>query len=139
MKPALPDPANCPDPASRQERPWGWFETLAEGPGYRLKRLVIQPGQRLSLQRHRQRSEHWLVAAGAGELWLDGAVQPLTPGASARIPRAALHRASAHGPGPLEIIELQRGEVLSEADIERIADDYGRVDAEHRQGQRPLP
>lgn len=121
MKPALPDPA------SREQRPWGWFETLAEGPGYRLKRLVLQPGQRLSLQRHHQRSEHWLVAAGAGELWLEGQTYPLTPGTSAHIPCGALHRASARGPVALEIIELQRGAVLSEADIERVADDYGRV------------
>lgn len=117
-----------PAEAGEQERclrPWGWFETLAEGEGYRVKRLVLHPGQRLSLQRHQHRCEHWLVAAGSGRLELDGIEQPLQSGSAATIPLGAVHRASAADDG-LVIIELQRGAVLSEADIERLADDYGR-------------
>jgi mannose-6-phosphate isomerase len=114
--------------ASPSQRPWGWFETLAEGEGYKLKRLVIRSGQRLSLQRHRHRSEHWLVAAGCGSVWLEDHQQKLAPGDSVVIPVRCRHRAAAEGPGELVIIELQRGQLLSEDDIERFADDYGRCD-----------
>jgi mannose-6-phosphate isomerase-like protein (cupin superfamily) len=111
--------------AQRCDRPWGWFETLAEGEGYRVKRLVLHAQQRLSLQRHHHRCEHWLVACGDGLLELDGALQTLAAGSSATIPLGAVHRASA-GERGLVIIELQRGGLLSEDDIERLADDYGR-------------
>jgi mannose-6-phosphate isomerase-like protein (cupin superfamily) len=107
-------------------RPWGWFETLGEGPGYLVKRLQLEPGQRLSLQRHRHRCEHWVVVAGEGELEVDGTTLAARPGTTLWIPLAAVHRASATGPDPLVIVEVQRGESLSEADIERLADDYGR-------------
>lgn len=109
---------------TRCQRPWGWFETLAEGPGYRVKRLVVQAGQRLSLQRHRHRSEQWLVASGHGELWLADERRPLVAGDSVTIPLGAVHRAAAED--ELVILELQRGELLSEDDIERFDDDYGR-------------
>ncbi len=111
---------------NRSQRPWGWFETLAEGEGYRVKRLVLQPGQRLSLQRHTHRCEHWLVAAGDGLAWVDGTEIRLGPGVGLTIPQGAVHRAAA-GPASLEIIELQRGATLREDDIERLADDYGRA------------
>ena len=109
----------------RVQRPWGWFETLGEGPGYRVKRLLIRQGQRISLQRHRHRSEHWVVVAGAGVLSLNGGDTPLSPGSTALIPVLAVHRAAAHG-ADLEIIEVQRGTTLSEDDIERLDDDFGR-------------
>ena len=128
-----PDPLPAADPSTaidtgageRCQRPWGWFETLAEGEGYRVKRLVLHAGQRLSLQRHQHRCEHWLVASGSGLLELNGQRQPLAAGNSATIAQGAVHRASA-GPQGLVIIELQRGALLSEDDIERLADDYGR-------------
>ena len=116
---------SAPPDGDRSERPWGWFETLAEGQGYRVKRLLIRNGQRISLQRHRHRSEHWVVVAGQGQLRLDDEQRPLQPGTGVFIPCGAVHRAQADS-GDLEIIEVQRGDWLSEDDIERLADDFGR-------------
>lgn len=110
----------------RHGRPWGWYETLAEDRGYLIKRLWIDPGQRLSLQRHRHREEHWIVVAGGGELHLEGEVTPLKVGQTVHIPNGAVHRASA-SPEGLLIVEVQRGSLLSEDDIERLSDDYGRA------------
>lgn len=110
----------------RSQRPWGWFETLAEGEGYRVKRLRILAGRRISLQRHRHRCEHWLVVAGEGTIRCDDRQITAAVGTSVFIPVAGLHRASA-GPADLEIIEVQRGALLSEEDIERFDDDFGRV------------
>ncbi len=112
-------------------RPWGWFLTLTEGPGYRVKQLQIQPGQRLSRQRHRHRHEHWLVLSGSGGVDIvrgDGTAchRPLQPGVRVEIPPMTIHRAKADQDGLL-ILEVQRGAVLEEEDIERLADDYGRV------------
>ena len=111
--------------SDRTLRPWGWFETLAEGPGYRVKRLLIHQGQRISLQRHHHRSEHWVVVAGQGLMHLDGREWELAPGSTVLIAAQAVHRASALL-GDLELIEVQRGRELSEDDIERLADDFGR-------------
>lgn len=93
---------------------------------YLVKRLWIHPGARISLQRHRHRCEHWVVVAGSGLLECDGASHAAAPGSTLLIPAGAIHRASAADAGLL-IIEVQRGELLSEEDIERFADDYGRV------------
>jgi mannose-6-phosphate isomerase-like protein (cupin superfamily) len=117
--------AGSPESPPRESRPWGWFETLAEGPDYRVKRLQIQPTMRLSLQRHRHRCEHWVVVAGSGLLHLEGQDIPAGPGTALFIPVRALHRASA-GAEALVIVEVQRGEELREDDIERLADDHGR-------------
>jgi len=111
----------------RCQRPWGWFETLADGEGYRVKRLWIRNGQRISLQRHHHRSEHWVVVAGEGLLTLDDQQRRLQPGSEALIACGAIHRAEAQGLD-LEIIEIQRGAWLSEDDIERLADDFGRIE-----------
>jgi mannose-1-phosphate guanylyltransferase/mannose-6-phosphate isomerase len=111
----------------RHGRPWGWYETVLDEGDYLIKRLWIEPGQRLSLQRHRHREEHWVVVAGAGALHLDGREAPLQMGQSVHIPKGAVHRATAGG-GGLLIVEVQRGEHLSEDDIERLSDDYGRAD-----------
>lgn len=93
---------------------------------YLVKRLWIHPGARISLQRHRHRCEHWVVVAGSGLLECDGASHVAAPGTTLLIPAGAVHRAGA-GDAGLLIIEVQRGELLSEEDIERFADDYGRV------------
>jgi mannose-6-phosphate isomerase len=108
------------------ERPWGWFETLGSGDGYLVKRLCIRAGQRISLQRHRHRLEHWVVVAGNGTLECDGQEIAATAGITLLVPCGAIHRASA-GDADLLIIEVQRGALLSEDDIERLADDYHRV------------
>ncbi len=110
----------------RQERPWGWFETLAVGDGYLVKRLCIRAGLRISLQRHRWRSEHWLVVGGDGLLECGGDQRQAGPGTSLVIPLGAVHRASA-GNADLLIVEVQRGGRLYEDDIERLADDFGRL------------
>lgn len=120
--------------AERVHRPWGWYETLASATpaaedgsrrGYGVKRLWIEAHSRISLQRHHQRSEHWVVVAGSGLLECGEARIEAQPGTTLAVPVGAVHRASA-GPEGLLIIEVQRGEVLREEDIERFADDYGR-------------
>lgn len=109
-------------------RPWGWYETLTSGDGYLIKRLWVDADQRLSLQRHQHRLEHWYVAAGSGHVSLDGQQLQAQPGSSFDVACGCVHRATA-GDGGLLIIEIQRGSILSEDDIERLADDYGRVRA----------
>lgn len=111
------------------ERPWGWFEMLGAGEGYLVKRLCIRAGQRISLQRHHHRSEHWVVVAGTGSLLCATQTIPAAVGTTLLIPCGAVHRASA-GAQDLWIVEVQRGELLSEDDIERLADDYQRVNEE---------
>ncbi|MEB3255508.1 MAG: phosphomannose isomerase type II C-terminal cupin domain [Synechococcaceae cyanobacterium] len=108
------------------QRPWGWFETLASGEGYLVKRLCIASGRRISLQRHRHRSEHWVVVGGSGALELEGQTIPASPGTTLHVPQGAWHRAAA-GPEDLLIVEVQRGALLREEDIERCADDFGRA------------
>ena len=117
-------------PAVQQEqRPWGWFETLASGPGYLVKRLCIRAGCRISLQRHHHRCEHWVVVAGAGILEAGCTSVDAQPGTTLEVPCGAVHRATA-GSTDLLIVEVQRGALLSEDDIERLADDYQRAPAE---------
>lgn len=123
--PLSPPPPSLP-PSPRQERPWGWFETLGVGSGYLLKRICIAAGRRISRQRHRQRCEHWVVVDGEGWLECDGQQLEAREGSTLFIPVGAVHRASA-GRSDLVIIEVQRGERLSEDDIERLADDFGRA------------
>jgi mannose-6-phosphate isomerase len=112
--------------SDRTERPWGWFETLAQGEGYLVKRLRLHAGRRLSRQRHQHRCEHWVVVAGEGTIDCDGRKIAASAGTSVFIPVGGIHRASA-GPIDLEIVEVQRGPILSEDDIERFEDDFGRV------------
>ena len=110
----------------RSERPWGWFETLGEGPGYRVKRLCVLAGRRLSRQRHHHRCEHWVVVGGDGQLECGDARIDAATGTTLFIPLGTVHRATASSTD-LVIVEVQRGALLSEDDIERLADDYGRT------------
>ena len=126
MDPASPALLSSASRQERTERPWGWFETLAEGEGYRVKRLWLHAGRRISLQRHHHRCEHWVVVTGQGTIECDGQQLAAAAGTTVFIPVGGLHRASA-GAEALEIIEVQRGSLLSEADIERFDDDFGRV------------
>jgi mannose-6-phosphate isomerase len=116
-----------PPPGLRCLRPWGWYEVLAVGEGYQVKRLHLEPNQRFSLQRHQQRSEQWLVLAGQGVVQLGEDSLAVQLGQLLAVPVACVHRASA-GPEGLEILEVQRGSVLREDDIERLEDDYGRCE-----------
>ena len=126
MNPEPPAPLSGVPPQGRSQRPWGWFETLARGEGYLVKRLRIEAGRRISRQRHRHRCEHWVVVAGEGTIELDDRRLEAAIGTSVFIPVGGIHRASA-GSHDLEIIEVQRGALLSEEDIERFDDDFGRV------------
>lgn len=109
------------------DRPWGTFEVLAEGDGYKVKRLIVNPGQRLSLQRHMHRRELWTIARGVGEL--PGETSPVHAGDVVAVPTGTIHRLSNPGKIPLEIIEVQLGSYLEEDDVERLEDDYGRIPA----------
>lgn len=108
------------------ERPWGVWEVLAVGDRYAVKRLVINPGARISLQRHRHRSETWIIAEGSARVQIGDAVTVAEAGASLQIPRQAVHRLANGGRRPLVVIEVQRGALLDEQDIVRLDDDHGR-------------
>jgi mannose-6-phosphate isomerase-like protein (cupin superfamily) len=110
-----------------ERRPWGGFETLEEGPGYKVKRLVVQPGHRISLQRHRFRAEHWVIVAGAPRIVVAGKVRRLKPYATVDVPRGAWHRIENSGRRPVVVIEVQHGPRVAESDIIRRHDDYGRA------------
>jgi mannose-6-phosphate isomerase len=114
-------------PIEEEQRPWGSFHTLEEGPGYKVKRLVILPGQRLSLQKHRHRAEHWVVVAGTATVTNGPRVLVLARRACTVIPRHAWHRIENRGRTPVTVIEVQHGNYLGEDDIVRKQDDYGRV------------
>ncbi|MDI6726757.1 MAG: phosphomannose isomerase type II C-terminal cupin domain [Smithellaceae bacterium] len=111
-----------------EERPWGFFEILAETDNFKVKRILVRPGHRLSLQRHKQRREHWFVLTGEVLATLDGGEQLLRAGQSVDIPVMALHRMSNQGVAEATIIEIQTGTYFGEDDIERITDDYQRED-----------
>ena len=119
-----------------ERRPWGGFETLQAGPGYKVKRLVVQPGHRISLQRHRFRAEHWVVVAGAPRVVIDGRARRIKPRATVEVPRGAWHRIENPGRRPVVIIEVQHGSRLDERDIVRRHDDYGRADGVTRPRSR---
>lgn len=108
--------------------PWGRREVLLEEPDYKVKRIVVLPGKRLSYQKHFKRSEHWIIVKGEGLVILDEREFPLKAGQVVEIPQGAAHRIGNLGKEPLIFIEVQRGEYLSEDDIVRLEDDYGRVD-----------
>jgi mannose-1-phosphate guanylyltransferase/mannose-6-phosphate isomerase len=112
---------------ARHYRPWGWYQSLDIGPAHQVKRLVVNPGRRLSLQKHHHRSEHWTVVEGIAEVTLDDGVHTIRPNESIYIPLGARHRATNQGPGPLTIIEVQCGDYFGEDDIIRFQDDYGRA------------
>ena len=110
----------------RVYRPWGLFETVEAGDGYRVKRLAIRPGARLSLQSHRRRSEHWVVVRGVARVTRGESTLTLSENQSIHIPRGERHRLGNPGETPLEVIEVQVGEYLGEDDIVRFDDDFGR-------------
>jgi mannose-1-phosphate guanylyltransferase/mannose-6-phosphate isomerase len=107
-------------------RPWGSYQTTDRGNRFQTKRLVVNPGARLSLQQHRHRSEHWVVVAGTAEVTIGDEVRLLQENESAYIAAGAAHRLANPGEVPLHLIEVQCGSYLGEDDIIRIEDDYGR-------------
>lgn len=111
----------------RETRPWGSFDRLQEGPGFQVKRLSIKPQGALSLQKHRHRSEHWVVVSGRVRVTLDRGTFELGPNESTYIPVGALHRIENPWQEPAVVVEVQCGERLDEDDIERVEDAYGRA------------
>jgi mannose-6-phosphate isomerase len=116
------------DPTSPayDERPWGNFTVLDEGSAYKVKRIEVLPGKRLSYQRHSRRAEHWLTVAGRAKVTLDGAEILLSAGDAIDIPVGAAHRIENIGDVRLVFIEVQRGDYFGEDDIQRLQDDFGR-------------
>lgn len=108
-------------------RPWGRWLVVDVGPGFVVKRITVRPGQRLSLQRHRHREEHWIVVAGTAQVVLGEESFVLEAGGTARIPVGATHRIANPGMVDVVFIEVQRGALLTEDDIERLDDAYGRI------------
>ena len=108
-------------------RPWGGFETIEEGPGYKVKRLVVEPGERLSLQRHRLRAESWIVVSGAPRVIVSGRARRVRAREMVTVPKGAWHRIENRGRAQVVIIEVQHGPYLGEDDIIRRQDDYGRA------------
>jgi len=109
-------------------RPWGYYQVLADEEDHKVKRIVVYPGKRLSLQRHRHRSEHWIVLRGSALVTRGDEKIPLEGGQSMFIPRGAVHRMENVGNDDLAFIEVQRGDYFGEDDIERLEDDFGRID-----------
>jgi mannose-6-phosphate isomerase len=112
-----------------EERPWGSFTVLDEGPAYKVKRIEVLPAKRLSYQKHTHRAEHWMVVAGAARVTLDDRELTVLTGETVDVPAGAAHRIENAGPEKLVFIEIQRGAYLGEDDIQRLQDDYGRAPA----------
>ena len=107
-------------------RPWGWWQALFKGPGYLAKIINVKKGEQLSLQYHQYRSETWIIASGVGEVFANGIWQIARTGKCIHIPVLGTHRVKATDED-LVLIEVQFGDKISEDDIVRIKDDYGRV------------
>jgi mannose-6-phosphate isomerase-like protein (cupin superfamily) len=113
-------------------RPWGSYYVLIDEPNYKVKKLVVKPDQRLSLQSHEHRAEHWVVVEGTGTMEVrvgseDNWVKDYVIGEYIYVPLRAIHRIRNNGKHELVIIEVQNGDYTGEDDITRYEDDYGRV------------
>jgi mannose-1-phosphate guanylyltransferase / mannose-6-phosphate isomerase len=109
------------------ERPWGSYTVLEKGNGYKIKRVVLKPGAKLSLQLHRRRSEHWVVVSGVAKVTRESETYLVHNNESTYIPINTKHRLENPGKELLQIIEVQNGDYVEENDIERFSDDYGRI------------
>lgn len=126
----LPIPVTTPKSVAATElRPWGSFTVLEEGSRYKIKRIEVKPGHRLSLQMHHHRSEHWIVVSGTARVTCGDQETLLTANQSTYVPPCTSHRLENSGVIPLILIEVQNGEYLGEDDIVRFQDDYARAKA----------
>jgi len=107
-------------------RPWGHYDSIDAGERFQVKRIVVNPGSELSLQKHHHRAEHWIIVSGTAEVTRDEDVLMLTENQSTYIPLGSVHRLANRGKIPLELIEVQSGSYLGEDDIVRLSDNYGR-------------
>ena len=110
-------------------RPWGSFTVLDEGENFKVKRIEVLPGKRLSYQKHSQRAEHWVVVQGSAKVTLDDEQIIVAAGEAIDIEIGAAHRVENPGSDLLVFIEVQRGSYLGEDDIVRLQDDFGRASA----------
>jgi len=110
----------------RDHRPWGWYESIALGPRFQVKRIVVNPGAALSLQSHHHRSEHWIVVEGTAKVTINEQTQLVSENQSVYIPLGAIHRMQNPGQLPLTLIEVQTGSYFGEDDIVRYDDVYAR-------------
>ena len=107
-------------------RPWGEYFVLADEDAFKVKRIVVNPGQRLSLQLHHRRAEHWFGVQGTGIVTLGDSQVPFGAGQSVDIAIGMAHRVENTGTEPLVFVEVQHGTYFGEDDIVRLSDDYGR-------------
>ncbi|WP_082534026.1 phosphomannose isomerase type II C-terminal cupin domain [Marmoricola sp. Leaf446] len=110
-----------------EDRPWGSWHVIDVAPGYKIKRIHVTPGHRLSLQTHEHRSEHWVVVFGVATCVIDDETIIAGPGHSVDVPLGAKHRLANEGKEELVIVEVQHGAYTGEDDICRHEDDFGRV------------
>lgn len=108
-------------------RPWGFYESIVEDSRWQVKLISVKPGEKLSLQRHHHRSEHWIVVSGTAKIEVNDEEITLYENQSSYIPLGSKHRLSNPGKIPLKLIEVQSGSYLGEDDIERFEDNYGRI------------
>jgi mannose-6-phosphate isomerase-like protein (cupin superfamily) len=110
-----------------EDRPWGSWQVLDEAPGYKVKRIRVSGGSRLSLQTHQHRAEHWVVVSGVATCTVGQGTRRSLAGDSVDVPQGAAHRVANDELEELVIIEAQRGAYTGEDDIVRLEDDYGRL------------
>lgn len=113
--------------AAENVRPWGRYDILDEADGFKVKRITVSPGKRLSYQSHARRGERWIVARGTARVTIDGKVSAVGVGGVLTVPVGAKHRVENSGDAPLVFIEVQIGDYLGEDDIVRYEDDFGRA------------
>lgn len=126
----LPSSMTVKESGTYGERPWGSFTVLEEGRGYKIKRIEVNPGHRLSLQMHHHRSEHWIVVSGTAKVVCGDKESIIYQNQSTYVPQCHVHRLENPGIIPLVLIEVQNGEYLGEDDIVRFEDDYYRGGSE---------
>ncbi len=111
----------------RIHRPWGWYEGIDKGERFQVKRIMVKPGEKLSLQMHHHRAEHWVVVSGTAKVIMEDTETLFTENQSTYIPLGKMHRLENPGKIPLHLIEVQSGSYLGEDDILRFEDSYGRI------------
>jgi mannose-6-phosphate isomerase len=111
----------------KSERPWGRYEVLQESQTHKVKCIWVNPGARLSYQKHKFRAEHWFIVQGVGEVTIDGSIRSVKAGDSVEFDIGVLHRIHNTGSEEIIFVEVQTGTYFGEDDIERVEDDFGRA------------
>ncbi len=125
---SMPESGSADASPLYDERPWGSFTVLDEGENFKVKRIEVLPGKRLSYQKHAQRAEHWMVVTGEARVTLNDEEITVRAGETVDVPIEAKHRVENPGAEKLIFIEIQRGSYLGEDDIVRFSDDFGRAE-----------